>query len=243
MITPRLRMFAGPNGSGKSTLNESLDKKLLGIYINADEIEKSIRENQYLDMSKYNIQTTSEEIKTFFSSHGLVKKANLADEITSLGFEYQKISFKNIEINSYYASLCADFIRHKLLELKVSFTFETVMSSPDKVLFLKKAQKLGYRTYLYFIATQDPYINILRVENRVKMGGHPVPEVKIKSRYYRSLNLLDEAIKNSSRAYIFDNSYENKVWLAEIVDGREVTLQTEDIPKWFDTYVLKKSKG
>ncbi len=243
MITPRLRMFAGPNGSGKSTLNGSIDKKLLGIYINADEIEKSICENQYLDMSKYNIQTTTDEIKTFFTSHGLVQKANLAEEITLLEFEYQKISFKNIEINSYYASLCADFIRHKLLELKVSFTFETVMSSPDKVLFLKKAQELGYRTYLYFIATQDPYINILRVENRVKMGGHPVPKEKIKSRYYRSLELLHQAVKNSSRAYIFDNSNEDKVWLAEIVDGREVTLQTEDVPKWFDTYILKKSEG
>jgi len=37
---PRLRMFAGPNGSGKSTIKEIINKKILGIYVNPDEIEK-----------------------------------------------------------------------------------------------------------------------------------------------------------------------------------------------------------
>ena len=72
--------------------------------------------------------------------------------------------------------MAADFIRQKLLEARVSFTFETVMSVPDKVAFLRKAQQFGYRTYLYYVATEDPDINISRVRYRVKMGGHPVPE-------------------------------------------------------------------
>ena len=37
--TPRLRMFAGPNGSGKSVLKAYLPEPLLGVYLNADEIE------------------------------------------------------------------------------------------------------------------------------------------------------------------------------------------------------------
>lgn len=37
--TPRLRMFAGPNGSGKSVLKSYLPEPLLGVYLNADEIE------------------------------------------------------------------------------------------------------------------------------------------------------------------------------------------------------------
>jgi predicted ABC-type ATPase len=40
--TPRLRMFAGPNGSGKTTIKSVLNRKLLGIYINPDEIEAEI---------------------------------------------------------------------------------------------------------------------------------------------------------------------------------------------------------
>jgi predicted ABC-type ATPase len=46
--TPRLRMFAGPNGSGKSTIKDVINKELLGIYINPDDIEKNIKENGYL---------------------------------------------------------------------------------------------------------------------------------------------------------------------------------------------------
>ena len=33
-------MFAGPNGSGKSVLKSYLDPELLGVYLNADEIEE-----------------------------------------------------------------------------------------------------------------------------------------------------------------------------------------------------------
>jgi predicted ABC-type ATPase len=45
------------------------------------------------------------------------------------------------------------------------------MSSPDKVALLEKSRLLGYRTYLYFIATEDPQINIARVKSRVHLGG------------------------------------------------------------------------
>jgi predicted ABC-type ATPase len=48
---------------------------------------------------------------------------------------------------------------------------ESVISSPDKVQLLEQARQLGYRTYLNFIATDDPAINISRVQNRVKQGG------------------------------------------------------------------------
>ena len=63
-------------------------------------------------------------------------------------------------VNSYFASVAGDFLRQKLLAQKISFTFETVMSHPSKVELLAEAQRAGYRTYLYFVATEDPAINI-----------------------------------------------------------------------------------
>jgi predicted ABC-type ATPase len=114
------------------------------------------------------------------------------------------------------------------------------MSSPDKIKILQKAQQLGYRTYLYFIATEDPLINLLRIEHRVKAGGHDVPVEKIKERYYRSLELLFEGIKFSNRAFIFDNSGESKIWIAEIIDGKDVNITTEYVPAWFQKFFLDK---
>jgi predicted ABC-type ATPase len=36
-------MFAGPNGSGKSCFNRIVNPEWLGVYVNADEIEKQLR--------------------------------------------------------------------------------------------------------------------------------------------------------------------------------------------------------
>lgn len=231
--TLRLRMFAGPNGSGKSTFKSIIRPELLGIFINPDEIEKKILDYDFLDLEDYQIKSTEKEILNFFVNSHLLKTADLLDEVKSLRFNDSKLSFLNVRVNAYFASVAADFIRHKLIERSKSFTFETVMSFPDKVELLRNAQLRGYRTYLYYVATEDPAINISRVRYRVKMGGHSVPEDKIVSRYQRSLDLLIDAIQFTNRAYIFDNSTHEHIWLAEITDGHLMEMKTDQVPAWF----------
>jgi len=149
-----------------------------------------------------------------------------------------------VEVNSYLASVASDFLRQMLMEQKISFTLETVMSHHSKVDLLAQAQAAGYRTYLYFVATDDPAINISRVRSRVKLGGHAVPEDRIEARYHRSLALLMDAIRHTNRAYIFDNSGDNAdgkhTWLAEITEGKQLELKTDKIPSWFNRAVLAK---
>ena len=96
--------------------------------------------------------------------------------------------------------------------------------------------------YLYYIATDDPEINISRVSSRVALGGHSVPADKIVSRYHRSLDLLLDAIKVSNRAYIFDNSTNDigRIWLAEVTDGSSLELMSDRIPAWFQRAVLDR---
>lgn len=84
--TLRLRMFAGPNGSGKSTFKSIIRPELLGIFINPDEIEKEIRDFEFLDLDSYRVQTTEEEILDFFINSQLLKTANLLDDARQLRF-------------------------------------------------------------------------------------------------------------------------------------------------------------
>lgn len=235
---PRLRMFAGPNGSGKSTIKDVINKELLGIYINPDDIEKNIKTYGYFDFNDFEIESPEKEVLDFFKNSTLLKSFNLQDQISDLKYENNRLIFTNIDINSYFASVCADFIRKKLLEYKKSFTFETVMSSYDKIELLKLSKSLGYRNYLYYISTSDPSINISRVKNRVAFKGHDVPEDKIISRYYRSLGFLKEAVKLSDRAYIFDNSSDEKTWICEITNGSDVDFKVDEIPSWVEEYLL-----
>jgi predicted ABC-type ATPase len=43
-----MRMFAGPNGSGKSVLKSYLSPRLLGVYLNPDEIQRDIELSGFL---------------------------------------------------------------------------------------------------------------------------------------------------------------------------------------------------
>ena len=104
---------------------------------------------------------------------------------------------------------------------------------------------VGYFWYNghYFVATDDPIINISRVRNRVRLGGHPVPDDKVIARYGRSLDLLLEAIRHTNRAYIFDNSGSAQILLAEVSDGKTLTMKTDQMPAWFKTAVWEKVKS
>ncbi len=239
--TPRLRMFAGPNGSGKSTIKDELQAGWIGYYINPDEIEKTVRQQHYFDCRPLPVVITPQDIQAFFCRSGLLAGAGLAAAAEQLSYANGKLDFSRVPMNSYFASVLSDFLRRKMLENQVSFSFETVMSSQDKVEFLKVAQAQGFRTYLYYVATEDPAINVARVRHRVNTGGHAVPEEKIIARYARSLGLLAEAIKHSNRAFIFDNS-QQRLLIAEITDGNMIKIITKKIPAWFETALLQHAK-
>ena len=66
MNVPRLRMFAGPNGSGKSTIKRELDAKMLGAYINPDEIQAKAAHDHFLDLAEYNLQNRRQRGYGFF---------------------------------------------------------------------------------------------------------------------------------------------------------------------------------
>lgn len=233
-------MFAGPNGSGKSTIfNEIRSKFDLGIYLNADEIEKLLLKQNYLDLKDFHLNSSNgEKFDSFLHNHSLYKKA-IKD-----GYKIDLQAHKEIIVNpgstthSYEASILTDFIRTELIENGEKLTFETVMSHHSKIETLKKANGLGYKNYLYFICTENVQINKSRVIERVRNGGHFVPEEKIEQRYYRSLELLREAIKYTYRTFIFDNSENKSKLILDVFNGKEVTFQNDEIPIWIDKYFL-----
>lgn len=237
-----MRVFAGPNGSGKTTILKSLRSKYrFGVYINADDIEAFWKQKGFLDFNNYDIDFSTDEIHKFLSKEGFSNSKLENPKLYKQFFvEENKLKVKaGVILNSYIAADIAEMIRRKLLATGKTFTYETVMSHPAKVDFLKQAQKAGFKVYLYFIATEDPEININRVKLRVMQKGHNVDEEKIKLRYYRSLLNLRSAIKNSDRAFLFDNSGNASVLVSEIENGEDVfVVDPENTPIWFVNYLV-----
>lgn len=148
-VIPRPRMFAGPNGSGKSTIRSQSEIKpeWLGIDLNPDETEKEARDNGCLDFGCFKVKSSANEVTRFFLTHPLVQNAGLQDQVRKLSFSHGKLQFNEVPVNSYLAAVAPDFLRQHLLKNRVSFSFETVMPSPDKIKLLKRAQAEGFRTY------------------------------------------------------------------------------------------------
>ncbi|HRY16443.1 MAG: zeta toxin family protein [Candidatus Competibacteraceae bacterium] len=109
----------------------------------------------------------------------------------------------------FQAAQRAAEIRERCLKNGDSLAFETVLSAPDKVDFMRRAQKSGFFVRMFFVGTDDPSINAKRVAIRVMEGGHDVPISKIISRYTKSLAYCSVAATLADRTYLYDNSVDN----------------------------------
>jgi predicted ABC-type ATPase len=243
----RLRIIAGPNGSGKSTIIDKLRQSFdCGIYLNTDEIEKVLRDKNFLNLSDYLLETSQEQFKEFLQKEGvqsLVAKAQAENAVINLHFE-ENILLTSGQTSSYEAALAGEFIKEQLLLQHELFTFELVMSYPSKLDFIKAAKEHGYHIYLYFIATESVEINIGRVEQHVLKMGHNVTEDRIRSRYEKTMKLLSYIIPLTYRTFLFDNSFENIPLrlVAEIYKGKDLTIHTNNVPGWVYQYVLEPMK-
>jgi predicted ABC-type ATPase len=114
------------------------------------------------------------------------------------------------------------------------------MSHPSKLETFQQAAEAGFKSYLYFISTEDPSINKDRVAARVAKGGHAVLASKIEERYFCSLELLIKIIAFYHRCFVFDNSGTSFELAVAVVDGEDIIVHTEEsIPSWVDKYLLK----
>lgn len=199
-----------------------------------------LRETKVLLFDTYQLNIAESELQHFFKTSTFSPfKRNEPDLWNKLTVS-NNILQVNTLIDSYLAADIAELIRQKLLENELSFTYETVMSHKGKISFMEQARQNGYRVYLYFVATEDPEINISRVNVRVALQGHKVDPELIRKRYYKSLEHLKQAVKLSNRAYVWDNSGAASVLVAEITEGLQVQVfDPEKAPNWFIKYLAQ----
>lgn len=98
----------------------------------------------------------------------------------------------------------------ELLEANKSFAFETTGAGTNYLRHLKTARFKGYETSLTFLWLSSPAEAIKRVAQRVKQGGHHVPDDSIVRRYSLGIkNLITHYLPLVDEAYVMDNSSEH----------------------------------
>ena len=238
-MTPRLRMLAGPNGSGKSTLAAQLSSDYavnLYRFVNADLLFAEVVQS-HRTACPFSIDNA--ELVQFVAQSTYPREYKRPFESGEIYIDEEDyLHFSANGINSYSVAIVADFFKEQYLKHRISFSFETVFSHPAKIDILRRAQAAGFKTYMYFVATENPVINVNRIKERVALGGHDVPEEKTRSRYLRCMEQVRYALPYLNRAYFFDNSTEQSLYLAEYESEVGFTLHSELLPSWFRRFVL-----
>jgi len=95
----------------------------------------------------------------------------------------------------------------ELLEREESFSIETTLAARTYVKLVRRAQNKGYDVSLLFFWLNSVDLAIRRVAERVRDGGHNVPEDVIRSRYISGIHNLFNLYANEVDYWtIFDNS-------------------------------------
>jgi predicted ABC-type ATPase len=120
------------------------------------------------------------------------------------------------------AAVEAETLREYCLRERLSFTFETVLSTSRNLDLIARAKADGYFVDCYFVLTSDPELNVFRVNSRVQHGGHDVPPDKIRSRYKKSLENIPLLIDLCDQIRIVDNTKQPFIIFLKDYDNRKV---------------------
>ena len=73
----------------------------------------------------------------------------------------------------------------ELAATRANFAFETTLASRTFAPWLADLKSIGYQVHLVFLWLPSDEMAVARVAERVRMGGHDVPEDTIRRRYRR----------------------------------------------------------
>jgi len=119
---------------------------------------------------------------------------------------------------------------HDLAEAGKDFAFETTLASRFYAGWLKKLQAdPGYRVNIIFLWLDSVELAIERVKERVRSGGHNIPEETIRRRYDRGLeNFFQLYLPVADVWSVRDTSYKQSVEIARYTEDAGTTIFDEE---------------
>ncbi len=91
---------------------------------------------------------------------------------------------------------------------RLNFAFETTLGGRTMASLLERAVAAGIEVRVWYVGLEGADLHIARVRSRVAMGGHDIPETKVRERYDRSRMKLIELLPKLTELRVFDNTEE-----------------------------------
>lgn len=128
---------------------------------------------------------------------------------------------------------------HQLAEEQATFAFETTLSSRTFAPWITRLKKEGYQFHLIFLWLKTEELAVSRVQERIKMGGHSVPDATIRRRYQAGLKNLFNLYQPITDSWqLYDNSDSDQLNLiASKIQGNNTRIENNTIwHKLFEVY-------
>ena len=110
------------------------------------------------------------------------------------------------EVSVQAGRIMLDEIKRHVDRLE-SFAFETTLSGRSYARMIPEWQTLGYRVSLIYVGVSQVELSVSRVAERVKLGGHSIPEDVIRRRFPLSVTNFELLYKPLVDDWVqYDNS-------------------------------------
>jgi predicted ABC-type ATPase len=110
------------------------------------------------------------------------------------------------------------------IKKRADFAFETTLAGRSHINLIKKLKRDGWHIVLFFLWIPDAAFSKKRVAERVKQGGHDIPDETIYRRFPRIMkNLINIYIPLCDKIAFYDNSGLNPVrFFSQDRNGQEI---------------------
>ena len=116
----------------------------------------------------------------------------------------------------------------ELAAAKEDFSFETTLSGRTYARLLQQMKTDGYRVYLFFLWLPSADLAVARVANRVRQGGHNIPELDIRRRFESGLkNFFDLYRPFADGWWLYDGSRIPPATIAKEEEGQVQVSQPD----------------
>ena len=112
----------------------------------------------------------------------------------------------------------------------ISFTQETTLSGRKTEATAKQVRELGYHVRLFYIGLDSAEESLSRISNRVKRGGHDIPQDDVVRRFAGRWEAVAKVLPYCDEAEFYDND-NGFVLVAEYRNGELRTVGSRR-PQW-----------
>lgn len=120
---------------------------------------------------------------------------------------------------------------HSPAHEREDFAFESTLAARSYTRWIAELQQHGYSLHVLFLWLQTPELAVQRVKERVRAGGHDIPEAVIRRRYRRGIiNFMELYQPLTATWRVYDNS--GRVPLIIATGTHQVVSEVQHADYW-----------